>query len=405
MTPGGGATRTTPGSCSERGRSLLALTLIPGLGPARIGSLISAMGSVDAVLGATPSRIGSVPGIGPKTASSIARHLNASVGRVDDELGRLAEHGAHVLALGDPGYPPLLASIPGAPVVLSVRGRIDVEGAHKYPCAIVGSRDCSIYGVEQSERFASALGSAGVCVVSGGARGIDTSAHRGALTAGGQSIVVLGCGLAHAYPPENATLFDEVVERGGAVVSELPVDTRPDAKNFPARNRIISGLSLGVLVIEAGRRSGALITARHAGEEHGREIMALPGRVDSPSSAGSLELLRDGAHLVVEPSDVLDVLRQDARHFFHGTHAAKTAVSPGKPKVHPSRAKPKEAPPALPEPEGELGAIYDQLERAMGVDELSERLSIEPGALRSGLTILEVQGLVRREGARFVRVR
>lgn len=396
MTAGGPASRPEPGSCSAQGRSLLALTLVPGLGPVRIATLVESLGSIDAVLGATSARLARVPGIGEKTAASIAEHLHKSLQRVDQEIERIAEHDAHVVAIGDPGYPPLLASIPGAPPVLTVRGHIDTAHAHKYPCAIVGSRDCSIYGVEQAGIFAGALGGAGVCVVSGGARGIDTAAHRGTLNAGGQSIVVLGCGIAHDYPPENATLFDEVVERGGAVVSELPVDTKPDAKNFPARNRIISGLSLGVLVIEAGRKSGALITARHANEDHGREVMALPGRVDSASSAGSLDLLRDGAHLVVEPGDVLAILRQDARHFFFGTHEAKTK--------DPTRPQAAEAQP-VPEPEGEMGEILRAITEPMSADAISERVGMDPGALRSQLTMLEIQGLVRREGSRFTRVR
>jgi DNA processing protein len=396
MNAPGGTDRPSPGSCSDHGRSILALTLVPGLGPVRIANLIEAFGSVDAVLGASASRIGEAPGIGSKTAASIAMHLHSSIDHIDRELERIADHDAHVVAIGDPGYPPLLASIPGAPPILTVRGHLDIGKAHKYPCAIVGSRDCSIYGVEQAGRFAGAIGSAGVCVVSGGARGIDTAAHRGSLNAGGQSIVVLGCGIAHAYPPENATLFDEVVERGGAIISELPLQTKPDAKNFPARNRIISGLSLGVLVIEAGRKSGALITARHANEDHGREVMALPGRVDSPSSAGSLDLLRDGAHLVVEPGDVLDVLRQDARHFFYGTHDAKT--------MDPSHA-PSSMPSPLPEPEGLLGDIYRAISEPVSADALSESLDLDPGALRSQLTMLEVQGLIRREGSRFTRVR
>lgn len=391
-----GTTGPAPGACSERGRSILALTLVPGLGPVRIANLIESLGSIDAVLGATASRIGQVPGIGSKTASSIATHLHKSIDKVDEELERIADQAAHVLAIGDPGYPPLLASIPGAPPILTIRGHLDIEKTHKYPCAIVGSRDCSIYGVEQAGIFASAMGSAGVCIVSGGARGIDTAAHRGALNANGQSIVVLGCGIAHAYPPENATLFDEVVEGGGAVVSELPIQTKPDAKNFPARNRIISGLSLGVLVIEAGRKSGALITARHANEDHGREVMALPGRVDSPSSAGSLDLLRDGAHLVVEPADVLNILRQDARHFFFGTHEAKTK--------DPVRS-PMPTPEPLPEPEGVLGEIYRVMTEPMSADALSESLDMDPGSLRSQLTMLEIQGLIRREGSLFVRVR
>jgi DNA processing protein len=265
---------------------------------------------------------------------------------------------------------------------------------HRYPCAIVGSRACSVYGIEQAERFAGALGSAGISIVSGGARGIDTAAHRGAIGAGGSTIVVLGCGLAHSYPPENRDLFDEVVTQGGAVVSELPVGTPPDAKNFPARNRIISGLSLGVLVIEAGRRSGALITARHASEDHGREVMGLPGRVDSSSSAGTLDLLRDGAHLVTEPGDVLSILRQDAQHLFTGTHGAKT-----------QQHVPVPCPPQTRLPEGIQGDIVRALESAHTADELADTLRMDPGSLRSELTMLEIQGVVRREGARFVRVR
>ncbi|MFG0245187.1 MAG: DNA-processing protein DprA [Phycisphaerales bacterium JB052] len=387
-------TNPAPGSCSERGRSLLALTLVPGLGPVRIARLIESFGSIDAVLGASISRIARVPGIGEKTAASIAQHLHKSIDGVDRELDRIAACSAHVVALGDPHYPPMLASIPAAPPVLSVRGRLDIEHRHKYTCAMVGSRDCSVYGVEQAGRFAGALGSAGICVVSGGARGIDTAAHRGAINAGGTTIVVLGCGIAHDYPPENGTLFNETIDRGGAVISELPTDTKPDAKNFPARNRIISGLSLGVLVIEAGARSGALITARHAVEDHGREVMALPGRVDSPSSAGSLDLLRQGAHLVVEPSDVLSILRQDARHLFEGTHTARTSD----PAREPTRA-------VLPEPDGLPGEILRTLDQPRTGDELAERLGSDPGTLRSELTMLEIQGLVRREGSRFVRVR
>ncbi|MEZ6165634.1 MAG: DNA-processing protein DprA [Phycisphaerales bacterium] len=386
-------TTRTPGSCSATGRSLLALTLIPGLGPVRIAGLIAGIGSPEGVLGASASRIARVPGIGEKTAASIAKHLHASIDRVDAELQRIAACDAHVIALGDDDYPPLLASIPSAPPVLTVRGSLDPMGTHKYGCAIVGSRACSVYGIEQAERFGGALGSAGLTIISGGARGIDTAAHRGALGADASTIVVLGCGLEHNYPPENRDLFDEIVDKGGAIVSELPVGTAPDAKNFPARNRIISGLSLGVLVIEAGRKSGALITARHASEDHGREVMGLPGRVDSSSSAGTLDLLREGAHLVVEPGDVLSILRQDAQHLFAGTHDAKTR-------------DPKRIPPApIPEPEGELGSIARALGEPRTADELAEMLSIDPGSLRSQLTMLEIQGVVRREGARFARVR
>jgi DNA processing protein len=385
--------RLAPGSCSPKGRSLLALTLVPGLGPVRIARLIETLGSTDRVLGASVAQLSRVPGIGNKTATSIATHLHKATDRIEQELERIADCDAHVLAQGDAGYPPLLASIPAAPPLLMVRGQIDPM-QHRYPCAIVGSRACSVYGIEQAERFAGALGSAGISIVSGGARGIDTAAHRGAIGAGGSTIVVLGCGLAHSYPPENRDLFDEVVTQGGAVVSELPVGTPPDAKNFPARNRIISGLSLGVLVIEAGRRSGALITARHASEDHGREVMGLPGRVDSSSSAGTLDLLRDGAHLVTEPGDVLSILRQDAQHLFTGTHGAKT-----------QQHVPVPCPPQTRLPEGIQGDIVRALESAHTADELADTLRMDPGSLRSELTMLEIQGVVRREGARFVRVR
>ncbi len=383
-----------PGSCTPMGRSLLALTLVPGLGPVRISRLIESLGSTDAVLRASTAQLARVPGVGDKTAVSIATHLHRSMDSVDAQLQRIGDCGAHVVALGDPHYPPMLAAIPSAPPILCVRGRLDIERAHKYPCAIVGSRDCSIYGVEQAGRFAGALGSAGIAVVSGGARGIDTAAHRGALNAGGTTIAVLGCGIAHDYPPENTTLFNEIVERGGAVISELPPDTKPDAKNFPARNRIISGLALSVLVIEAGKRSGALITARHALEDHGREVMGLPGRVDSPCSAGTLELLQQGAHLVVEPGDVLDILRRDARHLFLGTHGARTADPTREPIAQ-----------TLPEPDGIMGDILRALGEPRTGDELVESLDTDPGAVRSHLTMLEIQGLIRREGSRFIRVR
>ena len=385
-----------PGACTPNARSLLALTLVPGLGPVRIAQLIESLGSVEAILSATASQLAQLPGIGSKTVSSIISTRTNAIDRVDEELERIADQNAHVVAIGDPHYPPMLASIPSAPPILTVRGQIDIQHKHKYTCAIVGSRDCSMYGVEQAGRFASAMASAGLAIVSGGARGIDTAAHRGALNVGGQTLVVLGCGIAHNYPPENATLFQEVVDRGGAIISELPVGTKPDAKNFPARNRIISGLSLGVLVIEAGRKSGALITARHANEDHGREVMGVPGRVDSPSSAGTLELLRDGAQLVVEPDDVLAILREDARHLFSGTHQAKTS--------DPARQPPQASTPLV-ELDGEQKAIWDALESPATADDLADRLHIEPGAIRSQLTMLEIQGCIKRNGSTFQRAR
>lgn len=407
-----------PGSCSLRGRDLLALTMVPGLGPVRIARLSEALGSPGAVLGASAAQLARVPGIGNVTAGRIAEHLNQASKGVEDELGEIARAGAHVLALGDPHYPPMLAAIPAAPPVLMVRGTLDHNGPHKYTVAIVGSRSCSVYGSEQAGRFAGALASAGLTVVSGGARGIDTGAHRGAMRAGGGTVVVLGCGIGQSYPPENAALFDEVVERGGAVVSELPTNAAPDAKNFPARNRIISGLSLGVLVIEAGRKSGALITARHAVDDHGREVMGVPGRVDSPASAGTHELLRSGAHLVSEPSDVLSILEGSALHLHAGTHAAITTDPARDPTHTPSRepspqpasetpaARTRKRETGLPSaPDSASRTILEALTDPMTGDELSEATGLAPGRLRALLTSLEISGRVKRDGSRFVRAR
>jgi DNA processing protein len=385
----------------ESAFDLLRLALTPGLGPVRVARCVEVLGSPGAVLNAPASALARIPGIGPKLSTQIAAHAKLSRDAAQEQLDHAANLGVHILLKGHPGYPPLLAELDDAPVMLMVKGRLDPDGLDRYPVGIVGSRKCTLYGLEQAERFAGALARAGLTVISGGARGIDTAAHQGALKANGRTIVVLGCGLGHTYPIENAALFDRIVEQElGAIVSELPIHTAPSATNFPSRNRIISGLSLGVLVIEAGARSGALITARVAAEDHGREVMALPGRVDSGASRGTLELIRDAAAAaVIEPADVIATLENAARHHFEGTHEARF--------VDPARS------PAPPQPMQDKmilandlqQRIVDALAEPRSADQLAEHLSIPPGALRSELTMLELARRICRSGSTYQRVK
>lgn len=386
---------------------ILRLTLIPGLGPVRIARLLAAFETPQAVLGASSAQLERVKGIGSQLARAILAGAKDSQAALEKELALAESLGVTLLARGTPDYPALLNQFPDSPPILYVRGRIEPATRDVYPVGIVGSRQCTTYGMEQAERFGSILAQSGLTIVSGGARGIDTAAHRGALRAGGRTIAVLGCGLAHCYPPENKELFDKIAAGHGAVVSELPLSTPPTADNFPARNRIISALSLGIVVIEAGVGSGALITARQATEEHGREVMALPGRVDSEASRGSNQLLRDGgAALVLEPGDVIHQLESPARHTFGGTHADRYAPAPSADPLfdvpalevgEPQRSA-KSAPAAA---EGAAGAdpILAALAEPCTMDELSRLTGLEPGMLRSRLTLLEIQRRVVREGA------
>tara|TARA_R110002096_G_scaffold173781_2_gene348089 strand:- start:267795 stop:268973 length:1179 start_codon:yes stop_codon:yes gene_type:complete len=385
---------------SRDSRDLLALTLIPGLGPVRIDRLIRTAGSPGGVFSMSQSQLTRVDGIGQQTASKIITTRADASGMAQKELETVASAGASIVTIMDDHYPEMLRAIPGAPPVLQFRGTLDPE-SHKHPLAMVGSRKCTIYGTEQATRFASSLGSAGFTIVSGGARGIDSAAHRGAMDAGGKTLVVLGCGLGHVYPKENAALFDRVADTGGAVISELPFHTPPTSENFPARNRIISGLSLGVLVIEAGRRSGALITARHAVEDHNREVFAVPGRADSSASGGSNDLLKTGAHLVTEPGEVIEILERSAGNLRSGVSVNARSYT--------SRSTNQPSPPLAPEPIGDLDPVSRQILEALAEprtgDQLSEQLGLEPGQVRASATMLEIQGRIRRAGPHFERTR
>lgn len=278
------------------------LACVPGIGGKLRRMLLDRFGSPEGVFAAHPREIAAVGRIGPKLAASIPELVASGI--AESTLDICRREGVAVLIEGEEGYPPLLSRIDDPPGVLFVRG--DLRPCDSLAVAVVGSRHPSPYGKRIAWQLASGLARAGFTVVSGLARGIDAAAHRGALDAGGRTIAVLGTGVLVVYPPEHAELADEVIAHG-AVVSEAPPLAEPHAGAFPPRNRIVSGLALGSVVVEAAARSGALITARLAGEQ-GREVFAVPGQVDCRMARGCHRLIRDGAKLVESVDDILEEL-------------------------------------------------------------------------------------------------
>lgn len=386
--------------------------MTPGLGPVLIERLVARFGGPEAVLNASAKELEQIQGIGPARAVKLVAMLRDSLDPAQRELDLAARLGLSVLPIDHPDYPPTLREISSAPPLLYIKGTLSPHERDLHAVAVVGSRRCTAYGIEQAERFSGVLAGAGLTIVSGGARGIDTAAHRGAIRSGGRTIAVLGCGLGNCYPPENQELFERVAAQG-CVVSELPIQTPPNAENFPARNRIISGLALGVLVIEAGEKSGALITARQAGAEHNREVMVVPGRVDSPSSRGSHELLKKGEGLLVtEPGDVLELLRTPAGHQHAGTHASRYGSTPDEPsgdlfeptnrQAETAEPRPPAKAPGLPATPAQ-GRILAALEEPCTIDQLATRTGMALHEIRAELTMLEIQRRVRRDGPRLHR--
>jgi len=359
----------------------LRLNLVPGIGPRLQQALIDAFGSPAAILAASIQELRQVDGIGPKLAASIVEHRDSAA--AVRECERCRQLGIHLLCKGSENYPRMLAEICDAPKVLYCRGTL--EPRDELAVAIVGSRRCSVYGRQQAERFAAALARAGITVYSGLARGIDAAAHRGALEAGGRTVAVSATGLAKVYPPEHVELAAQIADQG-AVLCESALDQEPIAGLFPQRNRIISGLSLGVIIIEATRTSGALHTARHAMEQ-GREVFALPGRVDSLTSEGCHDLIRDGVPLVRTVDDVLEALGP--------------LLSPVRKAENETVHSPREL------------TLSDQ-ERAIlnlvtidprPVDEIVREAAIESSRVLATLTILEMKRVLRRlPGGYVIRV-
>ena len=340
---------------------------VPYIGPTRIDRLVRHFGDLGRAWGAP---VGELRRVLDERATESLLATRATLS-LDDEMGRIERAGITVVTRASAEYPRLLAEIPAPPSVLYVKGEIIPEDA--VAVAIVGTRRLTSYGREVAARLAGDLAAAGVTIVSGLARGIDGIAHHAALRAGGRTIAVLGSGVDVVYPPEHHNLAGQIVE-GGALVSDYAPGRKPDAQNFPARNRIISGLSLGVIVVEAPTRSGALITTDFAADQ-GREVFAVPGNILSPASSGCHRLLRDGARIITSADDVLEDLNL-------GRRKEQAAVQQ-----------------ALPLDDQERKVLALLTAEPQHIDEIAAAANMPIAAVSSTLVTMELKGLLRHAGA------
>jgi DNA processing protein len=353
-------------------RPWLALVRVPGLGAAGGRRLLEAFGSPEAVL-AAGSRAWRAAGCGEELARQLAQPDWAGVDRDQEWLGAASpDVPRNLICLGAPAYPPLLRQIPQPPLALFAMGDPDLLGLPQL--ALVGARAASAQGVENAQAFAGELARRGLTVTSGLALGIDAAAHRGALGAGGFTVAVCGNGLDRVYPARNRALAHGIAEKG-LLVSEFPIGVPPLPEHFPRRNRIISGLSLGVLVVEAARESGSLITARLAAEQ-GREVFAIPGSIHNPMARGCHALLREGAKLVETVDDILAELAPLL------PAAAAAGTNP---------AAPDAAPPQDPLQARVLAALGYE---TVGLESLVERLGLPVAQIGAALVALELEGRV-----------
>lgn len=369
----------------------LKLIRADAVGPVTFAKLIKHFSTIDYVLGASVSELSKVDGIGFKTAERIA--ITRDKFNTCAELELADKLGVWLITLADERYPPLLTRTYDPPPVLYIKGSL--TSADNLAISIVGSRRCSLYGQEQASQFAHFLASAGFTICSGMARGIDTAAHTGALSAGGRTIAVQGCGLMNIFPPENKKLF-ELISNSGACISELPLQYEPLAENFPPRNRIIAGLSLGTIVVEAAPKSGALITAT-AALENNREVMAVPGKIDSPLSRGTHQLIKQGAKLVESVEDVMEALGYIGEQLqSHVTAAAaKASERIEKPLFDVSQLN----------LSVDEKTIYDCLSKEpVHIEEIIAGTNLTPGGINAGLISLRLKGLIKQlPGSLFLR--
>jgi DNA processing protein len=361
--------------------ALVALNMIDHVGPVRVRQLLEHFGEAPAILQASRQQLLHVNGIGHETADAIAGWEK----KVDlaAELKRIADFNTHVVIQTDPEYPEQLRHIYDPPLVLYVRGRLLPRD--KNAVALVGSRMTTHYGIETARKLAYQLAYVGVTVVSGGARGIDTAAHQGALSGKGRTIAVLGTGINLVFPAENVELYDRIAENG-AVITQFPFNRPADKQTFPIRNRIVAGMTLGTVVVEANLTSGALITANFA-TEYGRQVFAVPGRIDSPRSKGCHELIKKGAKLCEGAEDILS----EFEYLFPPSNRPPTPNETG-------------VLPALELSEHEQ-RVYDTLDsEEYNIDEVIRKSGLPTSAVSVALLSLEMKRLVRQlPGKLFVR--
>jgi DNA processing protein len=359
-------------------RGHVRLACVPGIGSRLRRLLLDRFGTPDRVFAASPAEIASVGRIGPKLAAMIPSLADSAI--ADEVIELCSKRSVDILLEGCEGYPPLLSRIDDPPGLLFVRGALLPQDS--LSVAIVGARHATAYGLKVAEQLGASLARAGYTVVSGLARGIDAAAHRGALKAGGRTIAVLGSGVLNVYPPEHADLAYEVID-SGALVSELPPMTEPATGTFPQRNRIVSGLSLGVVVVQAADRSGALITARLATEQ-GREVFAVPGAIDCRMSRGCHQLIRDGARLV---ASVDDILEEFGPLFETATTADGRAVNSA-------------AELQLGDIERQVLAACDALaegaSKPVAIDDLVDSSGLAASQVMATISVLEMRRLIRR---------
>ena len=358
----------------------IALNMLPTVGPVRLRKLLEIFEEPQRVLAAKRSELRGAEGIGNEVADQIANW--ESIVDLAAELDRIREFGATVITQESPSYPKSLREIHAPPIVLYVWGELQERDHHAI--GIIGARRTTHYGTESAKKLAYQLAYAGLTVISGLARGIDTAAHQGAVAAKGRTIAVIGSGLSKLYPPENRGLAEKIRDGNGAIVSEFSMEIEPDRQTFPMRNRIIAGWSHGVLVVEAGLNSGALITASQALEQ-GRSVYAVPGHINAPSAFGSNRLIQQGAKLVMDASDILDDLQILL------------------PETKPS---PEAAARTLPVLSDEERRVYDAIESTeTAIDDIGRKCQLPSATVSSALLRLELKRLVKQlPGKYFVKL-